>query len=71
MPSLNRVRRAMEMDRYYRKVYEMEFEKFVELLKLARIYGLAREFKDDFRILLRDLKSWREAKRVIASPNVS
>ncbi len=70
MPSFDIVKRARDVDRYYRKVYEMEFEKFVELLRLARIYGLAREFREDFRILLRDLKSWREARRVIANPTI-
>ncbi len=60
-------RRAREVDRYYRKIYEMEFNKFVELLKLIRIYGLAKEFKEDFRILMRDFRSWKDARTVLAA----
>lgn len=48
------------IDEHFKSIYEMEFEKFREILKIIIRLGLTDN--DDFETLLDDFKLWKMAK---------
>ena len=48
------------IDEHFKSIYEMEFEKFREILKIIIRLGLTDN--DDFEMLLDDFKLWKMAK---------
>jgi hypothetical protein len=57
----SKIEELRAIDSHFKNVYEMEFEKFEEILKAIIRLGMA--CNDDFRILLDDYCIWREIKR--------
>lgn len=51
------------IDEHFKGIYEMEFEKFKEILEIMVKLGLCDG--EDFEILIDDFRKWKRAKMVL------
>ncbi|RLI80866.1 hypothetical protein DRP07_08475 [Archaeoglobales archaeon] len=51
------------IDEHFKSIYEMEFEKFKEILEIMIKLGLYD--CEDFKILIDDFKRWKKAKMAL------
>ncbi len=51
------------IDEHFKSIYEMEFEKFRELLEVMIRLGMSES--QDFEILIDDFKKWKSARMAL------
>ncbi len=57
------IEELLELEKKFRRIYEMEFEKFKEILRMLIEMGFHKH--EDFRILIEDFKVWKKVRDTI------